>query len=169
MLAHTAELAQIETLPSIRDTLYNFERPQRAFDYDMAQQVGLRQAANGNQALGGNKQTKLMKLIENSGADADELAKNLVSAERAQSSTNAQEDNLINGSGAGGGQQQQQPAISISTRSMQSSRSNSLNLPKAYISSLLYGRQGASSMPHYGTFNKKAEPKENFFMHFGRK
>lgn len=117
----------------------------------------MRQAAN--QAFGKHK---LMKLIQNNEADENSAAIGFnINGERAQSSENGQDDN--------GQQQQQQPAISVSTRSMQSSRPNNLNSPKAYISSLLYGRQGSSSMPNYTGFNKKAEPKENFFMHFGRK
>lgn len=65
---------------------------------------------------------------------------------------------------------EEQPAINVSSRSI---RGNTLTIPKAFISTLMgHGRQGAGmsqgSMGSFG-FNKKAEPKNNLFMHFGRK
>lgn len=60
--------------------------------------------------------------------------------------------------------------LDIQTRSMGGSaasgqRGPTFNLPKSFISTL-YGRQG-TGQPGIGGYNKKAEPKDNFFMHFG--
>lgn len=66
---------------------------------------------------------------------------------------------------------QQQTAIDVGPRNMQSGLGSvAVNLPKAYISSLLFGRPTSVLVPSLAVnFNKKAEPKENVFMHFGRK
>lgn len=62
--------------------------------------------------------------------------------------------------------QQEASAFSVSTRSMMQ-RPGTIN--KAYISSLLFGKGSLSSALPGLSYIKKAEPKENLFMHFGRK
>lgn len=119
------------------------------------------------QALG---EQKFLRLLQddsqiNSG-DSMTTNNNDANGEKSLPSSNG-----VQREGDGASQMSQTPeqTISLSTRSMQSARSNTLNLPKAYISSLLYGKQSSSALPSLGSYNKKAEPKGNFFMHFGRK
>ncbi|KAG9509529.1 hypothetical protein GZH46_01948 [Fragariocoptes setiger] len=54
--------------------------------------------------------------------------------------------------------------ITVHTRSL--NRGLSFDLPRSFISTL-YGPQSMLSNP--GIMNKKAEPKDNIFMHFGRR
>lgn len=65
--------------------------------------------------------------------------------------------------------------ISVATRSPHSAGRTSAfgsgsSSGKNYISTLLLGRASTPSMGgNFGSFIKKAEPKDNVFMHFGRK
>lgn len=118
------------------------------------QLIGQRQQESGLLSSGGSQ--RLSKLVDN---DESKSSNDEVNSERTEDSAN--------------GQQLQPNSISISTRSMHSPgrQATTLSLPKAFVSTLFHGgRQGSpSSMPSFGAYNKKAEPKENFFMHFGRK
>jgi len=144
-------LPSLEESQLNRNSLYNIE--QQSPLLSMAIDAAERQLQQKQQVTG----QRLLKLVSKDESDSSdgEHEDGLVNAERAQPSLRLPGDE---------GQD-----ISVSTRSMQNHRPNTLSLPKAYISSLLYGRQGSSSIQNFGTFNKKAEPKDNFFMHFGRK
>lgn len=144
--------------------LYSYEYPQyRLFNSNLQQQQ--QQFAPTN----GQRLARIMAMengnadnLNNGNSDTDNEQNSMFgSPERAQPSSNIQEDN----------QQEQNSNINLNTRSsMQSStRSNMMNLPKGFISNILYGRSNSASIPSFATFNKKAEPKDNFFMHFGRK
>lgn len=89
----------------------------------------------------------------------------------------AAKSDLVNNTG---GQQEQQlveqAAISVATRSPHGGnvagiRGSVSSLgAKNYISALLLGRASTpSQISSFGPFIKKAEPKDNIFMHFGRK
>lgn len=122
------------------------------YSFEQGPQVNFRPLHSSEQQL--PNEQKFMRLMNGGNEATDNSANN--NDEKASSS---EEDD-------------QQPAISVSTRSTQSSRANTLSLPKHYISSIMYDHQGSSSsMPSFGgSYNKKAEPsKDNFFMHFGRK
>lgn len=151
----------------------SFDRqPEYVYHANGDSQPNLRQQQSQfqQQALG---EQKFLKLLQGSfknneqNSNTGDSTNNDVNEGRSQPSSNSvQQEGNDQAS-----QQSQAPdqAISLSTRSMQSARSNTLNLPKAYISSLLYGKQSSSALPNIGSYNKKAEPKGNFFMHFGRK
>lgn len=116
------------------------------------------------QALGEQKFLKLLQADSQNNKNFGDL--NNDNGERTQPSSNAQEDGNQNVQLQ---TPEQQQTISLNTRSMQSARSSVNSLPESYVSNFLYGKQIASSLPNIGSYNKKAEPKGNFFMHFGRK
>lgn len=62
-------------------------------------------------------------------------------------------------------------AINVSSRSVPMTRSTAYSSPKTYISRLMFGQpmeiQQSVLSPVQPSFNKKAEPKSNLFMHFG--
>lgn len=125
----------------------------------------LQSAKQQRQALGEQKFLKLLQGDSQNNYNKNSGDLNNDNGERTQPLSNAQEDgNQLQTQE----QQQQQQTISLNTRSMQSARS-SASLPESYVSNFLYGKQIASSLPNIGSYNKKAEPKGNFFMHFGRK
>lgn len=133
--------------------VYSFENPQQAFEIGLIEpaQVNTRpsQLANGQ---------RFLKLVNDPTNEANNDNSNLDS----DSSIERTQPEVNNG-------QQQQGPIAVNARSpMQGSR-NGLSLPKKFITNMLYGRSSASSLavPNYGVYNKKAEPKDNFFMHFG--
>lgn len=107
------------------------------------------------------RQKQSLRLVSGESSDEEGNSKAPNESERSQSSSNGVEEF---GTGS-----IQQPSISVSTRSIQTplQRANTL-LPNNYISALLYSRQ-SPSLSSQGFLNKKAEPKSNVFMHFGRK
>lgn len=61
--------------------------------------------------------------------------------------------------------------INVSSRSVPMARSTAYSSPKTYISRLMFGQpmeiQQSVLSPVQPSYNKKAEPKSNLFMHFG--
>lgn len=124
--------------------IYSFERPlaQTVKSYPSLAQRSQQQQQVARQQLEGQK---LLKLISANEDDATATTDGQdANVERAQPSSNAQEDGKM---------------INVNTRSPMQ---NQIKLPKHFIPVLF----GAGS--NFGSYNKKAEPKDNFFMHFGK-
>lgn len=132
--------------------MYNLDQPSPS-EFGFISEQQLQQVARAQ------NNPKFMRMLLNGvdSADSDDASAGRVAQDNGQTQRSASN-------------QQQHQSINVSTRSIQPGRGSTLNLPKAFIPSLLFDRHGSSSsMSGFGSFNKKAEPKDNFFMHFGRK
>lgn len=150
---HNLQYKVLERQEQQLRSMYPYDNPISRWFVPLTKQ----QMANNKQVARQQPEQKLLRLISGTNV-AEDNGDSSNSAEQAINSSNQTNE--------------QQEDIKLTTRSSMQQRSsnkqNGLLLPDQIYSHLYYTRnQNPVAVPNFGSYNKKAEPKDNFFMHFG--